>query len=466
MPDGLIERHVPFLADRIATATVLCAGSDAPYLLYERDGSVSWAEGEAVVVEAGAEGATVGVGGTRRRQPAVAGVHPLAAAGRAVELVGRGNWRAHGWVDFSYVRARAGAGPEPGGRPAVRFVLPRREVRMRGSEALLRAEDGAALDRLERRLCAAADRAEALTHGDGPRRAAVPVDPDAGAVRYREDVARAVREIRAGRLEKVILSRTVPVPGAVDLPATYLAGRRSHEPARSFLLRHGGREAAGFSPEIVVRVGADGTVTAQPLAGTRALTGEPEADAERRAELYRDPKEVYEHAVSVRLVQTELESVCIPGTVRTGEFMTVEERGSVQHLASRLSGRLAAGAGRWSALDALFPAVTASGIPKQAACELIARSEPEERGLYSGAVVTVDADGTLDAALVLRSVYRDGGRTWLRAGAGIVAQSDPERELEETREKLRAVSRCLVAPHDVAAGGPHPEPAAPARAAS
>ncbi|NNG88202.1 salicylate synthase, partial [Streptomyces cacaoi] len=117
MPDGLIERHVPFLADRIATATVLCAGSDAPYLLYERDGSVSWAEGEAVVVEAGAEGATVGVGGTRRRQPAVAGVHPLAAAGRAVELVGRGNWRAHGWVDFSYVRARAGAGPEPGGRP-------------------------------------------------------------------------------------------------------------------------------------------------------------------------------------------------------------------------------------------------------------------------------------------------------------------------------------------------------------
>jgi salicylate synthetase len=136
--------------------------------------------------------------------------------------------------------------------------------------------------------------------------------------------------------------------------------------------------------------------------------------------------------------------VCAPGTVRVADFMSVKERGSVQHPASDVVGRLADGRTSWDAFAALFPAVTASGIPKAAACDMIRRSESGERGLYSGAVLTVDADGAIDAALVLRSVFRRNGRTWLRAGAGIVAQSTPERELEETVEKLRSVSRFLV----------------------
>lgn len=117
--------------------------------------------------------------------------------------------------------------------------------------------------------------------------------------------------------------------------------------------------------------------------------------------------------------------------------MSIKERGSVQHLASELAGELRPDASCWNALATLFSAVTASGIPKAQACELIRTLDPS-RGLYSG------ADGTLDAALVLRSVYRQGPRTWLRAGAGIVAQSTPERELEETREKLTSVARFLV----------------------
>ncbi|HEX5741236.1 MAG TPA: salicylate synthase, partial [Pilimelia sp.] len=259
---------------------------------------------------------------------------------------------------------------------------------------------------------------------------------------YRAAVAAAVRRIRDGGYDKVILSRLVEVGVPVDLPATYLAGRRANTPARSYLLRWGGWEAAGFSPEVVVQVGADGAVRTQPLAGTRALSGA--GDAGRRAELYRDAKEVFEHAISVRLAVAEMERVCAPGSVAVRQFMGVAERGSVQHLASEVTGQRAAGRTSWDVLAALFPAVTASGIPKAAACAAIRAGEAEHRGLYSGAVLAVDPDGALDAALVLRSVFRRAGRTWLRAGAGVVADSTADRELEETREKLRSVSRYLV----------------------
>ncbi|GAA2069008.1 salicylate synthase [Streptomyces albiaxialis] len=468
-PDGLVERHVPFTGDGTATTAALCAGSDEPHVLYENQGAVSWAEGELAVVTVRSDGVTFAGQGVRGEHDGGAGTaaHPLAVAGHALDVLARGNWRAYGWVGFELAHARNGSrAVPPTGEPPVlaRFTLPRLEIRIDGRTALLRACDSRELDALERRMVAAAGGLA----GPGVRHpetgaARVPVDlAGHGAARYRSAVRRAVREIRAGRLDKVILSRAVPVSGEIDLAATYLTGRRAHEPARSFLLRQGGWEAAGFSPEIVVRVGGDGTARTQPLAGTRALEGDRNADLALRAELYRDAKEVYEHAISVRLAQDELGTVCAPGTVSTGDFMSVKERGSVQHLASELSGRLRPGATCWDALDALFPAVTASGIPKDAACALIRRTEPEPRGLYSGTVLTVGADGSMDAALVLRSVFRREGRTWLRAGAGIVAQSDPERELEETREKLRAIGEHLVP----AAAGPVPEAEHAGRAAS
>jgi anthranilate synthase component 1/salicylate synthetase len=124
--------------------------------------------------------------------------------------------------------------------------------------------------------------------------------------------------------------------------------------------------------------------------------------------------------------------------------MNVRERGSVQHLASRISGRLATGRRAWDAFDAVFPGVTASGVPKEAALAHIREHEPQPRGLYGAAVITFDHEGTLDAALVLRAIYRQHGLTWLRAGGGIVAQSVPSRELEETTEKLGSVARFLV----------------------
>ncbi|TXC99829.1 salicylate synthase [Streptomyces sp. ISID311] len=445
--DPFPERRLTFTGDPIAVGAALCAATEAPHLLYEQSNSVVWSEGESAVVEVGASSVRLyGKGVAAADLPA--GTHPLSTAGELLQALSGGVGSAHGWLSFELTHAYQG-GETPEGAALARFVVPEREIELTASSAVLRAADPDALDDLERRL------RTAMASAGRPTAARIAVDLEEHADRYRTAVADVVCAIRAGELDKVIVSRSVSVPQELDLPATYVAGRRGHLPARSFLLRHGGWEAAGFSPEIVARVDAEGVVTAQPLAGTRALTGDPEGDAARRAELCRDAKEVHEHAVSVRLVQEELHSVCLPESVCIEEFMAVAERGSVQHLASRLRGRLAPGRDRWDALAALFPAVTASGIPKRPALAVVHRAEQGGRGLYSGAVVRLEADGTLDAALVLRTVLRRDGRTWLRAGAGIVAGSDPERELEETREKLRAVSSHLVpvAPVEVSEDG-------------
>jgi len=253
-----------------------------------------------------------------------------------------------------------------------------------------------------------------------------------------------VRDIKAQVLDKVILSRTVPVPFDLNFIETYVAGRRANNPARSFLISLDGLDALGFSPEIIVRVEKSGTVTSQPLAGTRALTSDEAENRRLRKELQSDPKEVFEHAISVKTVYDELREVCDSDSLSVNGFMEVRERGTAQHLASHVSGRLAQGRRAWDAFRAVFPAVTASGVPKEAAFAHIRGHETERRGLYGGAVLTIDHEGTLDAALVLRAIYRQRGRTWLRAGGGIVAQSEPSREFEETCEKLGSVARFLV----------------------
>ncbi|RIJ05935.1 salicylate synthase, partial [Clavibacter nebraskensis] len=269
-------------------------------------------------------------------------------------------------------------------------------------------------------------------------------DPEEGHARYLAAVAAGIAAIRAGELRKVVLSRRVPVAGEVDLPATFVRGRRANTPARSYLLGLGGVEAVGFSPEIVVAVDARGTVRTQPLAGTRALVADPVESRRLREELLSDAKEIHEHAISVKLAVEEMAPVCRPGSVRVEEFMVVEERGTVQHLASRVAGELVDGLTSWDALAASFPAVTASGVPKRAAFDLIRRLEGRDRGLYAGAVLRIDPDGALDAALVLRTLFRCGDATWIQAGAGVMGESRPARELEETREKLASIADHVV----------------------
>ncbi|MFH8404376.1 salicylate synthase [Streptomyces sp. NPDC018019] len=368
----------------------------------------------------------------------------LRRAARLLEALPVRGWRAYGWASFEAAYALAGLDLETAGVPLLRLMIPRTEIRLRDGKALIRTTGPASAQ-----LCAAVTGELPAGSADDVPPGPVPVEVTADDG-YRDAVAAAVRDIRAGELQKVILSRVVPVGFPVDLIASYAYGRRHNHPARSFLISFGGLGAAGFSPETVAEV-RDGRVVTQPLAGTRALSGDPATDRRLREVLLSDPKEVYEHAISVQAAVRELGTVSEPGTVRVDDFMNVRERGSVQHLASTVSGRLAAGHDAWDALRATFPAVTASGIPKERAYACIRRHEDRPRGLYSGVVMTVDANGDMDTALTLRTVYQQDGRAWMRAGAGIVAQSEPDREFEETCEKLRSVSRCLVP-----AGPPRP----------
>lgn len=390
-----------------------------PYVVYERDGAWSLAGGALASVRLGP------------------GAHDLAEVEQRLASMPVTDWRAYGWAAFELGAALAGAGTEADtdldlDLDLLHLIVPADEIRTYGDDVLVRCVDPARLDR----IVALIDTPPAETIPE-PR---APIElPLADTGNYRAAVSAALVELNGpGPLEKVILSRRVSVPGPVDLITTYALGRTANTPARSFLLDLGGIRAAGFSPETVVEVAADGHVRTHPLAGTRARTGSPTEDARLRAELLSDPKEIHEHAVSVRLSVEEMTAVCEDTYV--SEYMTVEERGTVQHLASRVVGRLRPGLGPWHAFAALFPAVTATGIPKAEAYPLIRALEGRPRGLYGGAVLTCDVSGTLDAALVLRSVYERNGDCWLQAGAGVVRHSRPEREHEESCEKLRGVS--------------------------
>jgi salicylate synthetase len=166
---------------------------------------------------------------------------------------------------------------------------------------------------------------------------------------YRNRVAAAIGEIATGRYHKVILSRSVDVPFVLDFPSTYRLGRQHNTPARSFLLRLGGFRALGYSPELVASVHEDGVVVTEPLAGTRALGRGLARDSQARDDLESNPKEIVEHAMSVRCALREITEVAEPGSAAIIDFMTVRERGSVQHLGSTVSARLDASKDRMRA---------------------------------------------------------------------------------------------------------------------
>ena len=449
--------------DPAESASLLAmAGLDEQHVVYERDGVWHAALGGSVTLSADHRHITARAAGRSWATPTEG--QPLHHIAEALTELGRAHpdgRHAYGWATFELAHLLHGDPAAAGGEPLLHLLVPSVDITLSSGRALVCAEHEGWADRIA-----------ALLRGapQWPRSAVTPV-PDiepllrTNGADYRHDVAATVAEIRAGLLDKAVLSRAVPLPDDIrlDLAASYLAGRAANTPARSFLLDLGGWRAAGFSPETVVEVDPSGRVTTQPLAGTRALSPDPEHNRRLRAELLGDAKEVHEHAVSVRLAGAELATVCRPGTVAIEEFMTIVERGSVQHLASRVAGQLDGDHGPWPAFAALFPAVTATGAPITAALATLAQREREPRGLYGGAVLQAHTDGSLDAALVLRTVFQRGSRAWLRAGAGVMGQSTPHREYEETCEKLRSIAPYL---RQAAATGhdrltPTPCPAAP-----
>jgi len=418
----------------LTAARLASAGLFDSYVVYERNGSWSFAGGTVGTVILRRDTVTASWQGADQR----VGTEPLRQVAHLLEQAPYRRWRAYGWAAFELAYALHGRNhliaETESNEPLLFLAVPQVEVILREDGALLSATSDALLTECRDIIL------KSTAEGDYWPKSLEVDEPDDN---YRRIVTDTVAELQRRLLSKVILSRTIPVDFDVDLAATYVLGRQRNNPARSFLLNLGGVEAAGFSPETVVEVDRGGLVSTQPLAGTRALTEADQDNLRLRTELLRDPKEIFEHAISVKVAYDELVDLCGPGPVRVEDFMSVRERGSVQHLASRVTGQLPEGRDQWDAFAALFPAVTASGAPKPAALDRIHRYE-QPRGLYSGAVLTVDSTGELDAALVLRAIYRKAGRTWLRAGAGIVEHSSPDREHEETCEKLRSVARHLV----------------------
>jgi salicylate synthetase len=409
------------------------------YLLYEYEGRWVLAIGALAMIELDRDELRIIRDGVTQRETWSG--RPGLVLGEAVDRLLLETDQAFGWIAFEFGAYRFGLqerlAPQA---PLARVFWPRTRIVV--------TDDAV-------RLCDAEDRHREIVNrllsaGPPPTPTASAIDVAADTTDYRARVGAAIAEIAAGDYHKVILSRCVAVPFALDFPSTYRLGRRHNTPARSFLLRLGGFRALGYSPELVAAVHGDGVEVTEPLAGTRALGRGTARDRQARDELESNTKEIVEHAMSVRSSLREIAEVAEPGSAAVVDFMAVRERGSVQHLGSTVTGRLDASKDRMDALATLFPAVTASGIPKAASVEAILRLDESPRELYSGAVVVFSADGGLDAALTLRSVFERDGRTWLRAGAGIIGASDPGREFEETCEKL-----ATLAPHLVARGEAH-----------
>jgi anthranilate synthase component 1 len=209
-----------------------------------------------------------------------------------------------------------------------------------------------------------------------------------------------------------------------------------------YFIRMGERAIVGSSPEMLVR--AEGRrIETHPIAGTRPR-GTSEADDLRLGdELKRNEKERAEHVMLVDLGRNDLGRVSTYGTVKVPTYMAIERYSHVMHLVSVVEGRLADDRDRLDALVACFPAGTVSGAPKVRAMEIIAELENRRRGVYAGAVGYLDFAGNLDFCITIRTVVIEGGRAYVQAGAGIVADSDPAAEYEETRAKARAVIQAL-----------------------
>jgi anthranilate synthase component 1 len=276
----------------------------------------------------------------------------------------------------------------------------------------------------------------------------------------RESFLRAVERIReyiaAGDCFQAVLSRRLTAEYAGDPFELYRMLRGASPAPYLFYLRFAERILAGASPELLVRC-EGGAVTVRPIAGTRPRGVNREEDARLEASLRADAKERAEHVMLVDLGRNDVGRVALPGSVRVDQREAIERYSHVMHLVSEISGRLRPELDSLEALGSTFPAGTLTGAPKVRAMEIIDELEPVSRGPYGGAVGYIGHDGAIDMAIAIRSVALAGHKLRFQAGAGIVHDSDPAREFDETSHKMRAA---LVA---FGAAEPLPEAASKSR---
>ena len=255
-------------------------------------------------------------------------------------------------------------------------------------------------------------------------------------------VRKAKQAIREGEAIQIVLSQRFEVPVACPPFEVYRALRSVNPSPYMFYLNLGSFALVGSSPEILVRCEGQ-AVQVRPIAGTRARGKLPAADRQIEEGLKRDPKERAEHLMLADLGRNDIGRVCQYGTVKVASFMNVERYSHVMHLVSDVVGKLRPGRNAFDVLRATFPAGTVTGAPKVRAMQLINELEPDARGPYAGAVGYVSFSGNLDTCITIRTVLVKGNRAYVQAGAGIVADSQPAKEYQETRNKAAAMLEAI-----------------------
>jgi anthranilate synthase component 1 len=259
---------------------------------------------------------------------------------------------------------------------------------------------------------------------------------------YEAAVAKIKQYITDGEAIQVVLSQRWARPATVPPFEIYRALRTINPSPYMFFLDFNDFYLIGASPEILVRV-EDGTVVTRPLAGTRPRGETSAEDARLEQELRSDEKERAEHIMLVDLGRNDIGRVSQPGTVKVSELMEVERYSHVMHLVTHVQGKLRSDMNAFDALRACFPAGTVSGAPKIRAMEIIAELEPEKRGPYAGAAGYFSFSGNMDMAIAIRTMVVTNGIAYTQAGGGIVYDSVPEREYEETMNKARALLKAI-----------------------
>ncbi|MDR3279000.1 MAG: chorismate-binding protein [Synergistaceae bacterium] len=260
--------------------------------------------------------------------------------------------------------------------------------------------------------------------------------------RYCDMVVRAKEYIREGDIFQVVLSNRLEAEADGSLFDTYRALRRVNPSPYMFYFSSDAIEIAGASPETLVKL-QDGYLYTFPLAGTRPRGATPEEDDTLERELLADPKELAEHNMLVDLGRNDIGRVSKFSTVTVEKYLSIERFSHVMHIGSTVRGEIRAGKTAMDAIGAVLPAGTLSGAPKLRACEIINELEGCRRGIYGGAIGYVSFSGDMDTCIAIRIAFKKNGRVFARSGAGIVADSVPEREYAECRDKMKAVIKAL-----------------------
>ena len=448
-----------FLADRETPVAILtrAAADDSVFLLEsvaggENPGRYSYlgVDPYAVVTAAPGEAPLAQV-------KAALAARPFAPAPELTSLQGG----AIGYLAYDAVRAfvpRVKLTPEPG-TPSSAFLLTdtllvmdhvRQTVlviRVTGVEAGETAADAyrraqGEIDAVAARLLSAASIArfaDAPSAAPAPR-TLTPFRPEMTEAEFEEIVVQCKAAIRAGEVIQIVPSQEFTAETDIPALALYRALRMVNPSPYNFFLKIGSKTLIGSSPEELVKF-KRGIASTCPIAGTRPRGRTPEEDRRLEDELVHDPKERAEHVMLVDLGRNDLGRVCRIGSVRVDDYAHVERYSHVMHLVSNVFGELdtAKGMDAFDLLEATFPAGTLSGAPKVRAMELIAQIEKSPRGIYGGAAGYFSYTGDMNFAIVIRTMLLERGRLTMRAGAGIVADSDPEREYQETINKSKAI---------------------------